>query len=212
MNSEYSDVTFIVDDEKLFAHKNILAMRSAYFRGLLYGGLAEATQREIKLNDVPLEAFKATLIYIYTGCMALCEMKDELILDVLGLAELYSFEALELAISSYLTGKVSEKNCCKIVDSVRLYNLKTLSNVCMEFMDQNASKVLASVDFGMLSQGSLRTLLERDSFFAPEIDIFKAVEKWYENNPTADIQVNPLRNLLNEPMLLKKYRQSKSFG
>lgn len=99
MNSEYSDVTFIVDDEKLFAHKNILAMRSAYFRGLLYGGLAEATQREIKLNDVPLEAFKATLIYIYTGCMALCEMKDELILDVLGLAELYSFEALNFIVS-----------------------------------------------------------------------------------------------------------------
>lgn len=194
MNSEYSDVTFIVNGEEIFAHKYILAMRSAYFRGLLYSGLAESTQREIKLNDVPLEAFKATLKYIYTGCMALCEMKDEHILDVVGLAELYGAEALKLAIVSHLTENVSEKNCCKIVDAIRLYNLETLGNVCMDFMDRNASKVLASVDFGILSQSSLCSLLERDSFFAPEVEIFKAVENWCEKNPTADIQVSQLRH------------------
>lgn len=190
MNSEYSDVTFIVEDEKIFAHKNILAMRSKfYFRGLLYGGLAEANQREIKLS-VPLEAFKAILKYIYTGCMSLNEMGCHRILDVLGLAEQYGFESLKLAISSYLTKIVSQENCCQILDAARLYDLETLNNFCLAFMDCTATKLLTSVNFNLLSQESVCSLLERDSFSAREIDIFNAVDEWYKNNPNANIQVN----------------------
>lgn len=190
MNSEYSDVTFIVDNEKIHAHKNILAMRSSsYFHGLLYGGLAESTQREIKLN-VPLEAFKATVKYMYTGCMSLDGMGYECILGVIDLAEQYGLESLKLTISSYLTRVVSKENCCSILNAAIKYNLKTLSNQLMEFMDCNASMMLTSADFQMLSQDCLCALLERDSFSAPEIEIFKAVVEWYENNPTADIQVN----------------------
>lgn len=85
-------------------------MRSSYFRALLYGGLAETTQRDINLK-VPLEAFKGLMKYVYTGCMSLNKMKEEHILDALGLAHKYGFEDLELAISTYLTGNVSQKNC-----------------------------------------------------------------------------------------------------
>lgn len=189
MNSQYSDVTFIVDDEKLFAHKYILAMRSSsYFHGLLFGGLAESTQREIKL-EVPLEAFKAILKYMYTGCMSLNEMGYECILGVIDLAEQYGLESLKLTISSYLTRIVSKESCCKLLNAANKYNLQTLSNQLMAFMDCNATLLLTSADFQILSQDSLCALLERDSFSAQEIEIFKAVVKWYENNPSADIQV-----------------------
>lgn len=188
LNSEYSDVTFIVEGVKLPAHKIILAARSSYFRALLYGGLAETTQREIELN-VPLEAFKALLQYIYTGCMSLSKMKEENILDSLGLANQYGFEALELAISTYLTNNLSQKNCCAILDAARLYNLETLSDVCMTFMDRNSTELLTSCSFKTLSQDSLCTLLDRDSFFAPEVQIFNAVHEWCKNNPNADIEV-----------------------
>lgn len=188
MNSEYSDVTFIVEGTKLPAHKILLAARSSYFRALLYGGLAETSQNEIELK-VPLEAFKALLDYIYTGCMSLAKMKEENILDSLGLANQYGFESLELAISAYLTNNLSLKNCCAILDAARLYNLETLSDVCMTFMDRNSTELLNSSTFKTLSQDSLCTLLERDSFFAPEVQIFNAVYDWCKNNRNADIEV-----------------------
>lgn len=65
-SSNYSDVTFIVENEKIPAHRVILAARSEYFRALLYGGLSEASQSEIVLK-IPLEAFKALLKYVYSG-------------------------------------------------------------------------------------------------------------------------------------------------
>lgn len=189
MNAEYSDVVFVVEGSRLPAHKIVLAARSQYFRALLFNGLAETTQNEIELK-VPLEAFKALLDYIYTGCMSLTKMKEENILDSLGLANQYGFETLELAISSYLTNSLSLKNCCAILDAARLYSLDTLSDVCMTFMDRNSTELLTSPTFKTLSQYSLCSLLERDSFFAPEVQIFNAVYDWCKNNPNADIEVS----------------------
>lgn len=188
MNSEYSDVNFIVDSVKFPANRSILAVRSSYFRGMLYGGLAETNQRDIELK-VPLEAFKSLLKYMYTGVMPLNNMKMDDILDSLGLAEQYALEALKLAISSYLNQNVSQEKCFEILDAARLYNLNTLIDVCLTFMDRNATELITSNRLKTLSQDSLCTLLERDSFFAPEVDIFRAVNEWYKNNPNADIQV-----------------------
>ncbi|XP_031623823.1 BTB/POZ domain-containing protein 9 [Contarinia nasturtii] len=187
MSSEYSDVAFIVEGVKLPAHKILLAARSSYFRALLYGGLCETNQNEIELK-VPLEAFKALLEYIYTGCMSLAKMKEENILDSLGLANQYGFETLELAISTYLTNSLSLKNCCAILDAARLYNLDTLSDFTLTFMDRNSTDLLNASTFKTLSQDSLCTLLQRDSFFAPEVNIFNAVYDWCKNNPNADIE------------------------
>lgn len=111
MDRKNSDLTFIVEGKKLFGHKIILAMRSPYFQALLYGGLSEAAQHEIELN-VPLEAFKASLKYIYTGLVSLTEMEEEQILELLDLAEQYNLKTLKSAISKYLQMKLSQKNCC----------------------------------------------------------------------------------------------------
>lgn len=189
MSSDYSDVTFVVEGIRIPAHRVLLAARSSYFRAMLYGGLAESNQDEIQLK-VPLEAFRALLEYIYTGHMSLLQMKEENILDTLGLANQYGFEALEKAISSHLKSNLSLKNCCAILDAARLYGLDTLATVCMTFMDRNSTELLKNSSFRTLSQYSLCSLLERDSFFAPEVEIFNAVHDWCQNNPNADTDVS----------------------
>lgn len=118
MNSDYSDVTFIVEDQKLYAHRVILAARSEYFRALLFGGLSESHQREITLK-IPVEAFKALLRYIYSGHMSLSQMKEENILDTLGLANQYGFTELESAISEYLRQVLTLSNVCAILDAAK---------------------------------------------------------------------------------------------
>lgn len=201
MNSMYSDLIFIVEGKEIPAHRNIVAMRSSYFKALLYGGLAETTQSKINLK-APLEAFKALLKYMYTGCMSLDEMNVVDILDSLGLAHEYGFEALVLAISTHLIKIVSQTNCCEFFDTARLYNLESLVDVCIKFMDQNATDLLVCSSFKTLSLDSLCALLERDSFYAPEVEIFKAVQEWYKNNPDANIEVIEFLKLQEIPLNL----------
>ncbi|XP_044738078.1 BTB/POZ domain-containing protein 9 [Chrysoperla carnea] len=184
-NEEYSDVTFVVEGQKLPAHKVVLAARSDYFRALLYGGMKESTQTEIEL-DAPLDAFKALLNYVYTGHMSVSGMKQDTVLDALGLAHAYNFVDLENAISFHLRHTLSLSNVCAILDAARLYRLNSLIRVCHRFMDRHAVQILKMDSIYNLSQGALAELLARDSFCAPEVDIFHAVCNWIKANQYAE--------------------------
>ena len=72
---EFTDVVFIVDGERVPAHKLILASQSEYFRAMLYGEMKEASQEDIPLPDIPLASFKTVLQYAYTGTL---EIEDQL--------------------------------------------------------------------------------------------------------------------------------------
>ncbi|XP_050073004.1 BTB/POZ domain-containing protein 9 [Anopheles maculipalpis] len=181
MSPDYSDVMFIVEKQRIPAHRVILAARSEYFRALLYGGMQETKQDEITLH-IPLTAFKSLLKYIYSGSMSLVNMKEEHLLDTLGLANQYGFADLEMAISDYLRQVLSLSNVCAILDAARLFALDGLTSVCYTFMDRNAAEILQHESFRNLSLDSLSSLLMRDSLFAREVEIFQAVFDWCRSN------------------------------
>lgn len=92
-----------------------------------------------------------------------------------------------------------------------LYNLKSLIDVCHTFMDQNAVNLLTHDSFKTLSHESLCSLLKRDSFFAPEVQIFIAVKEWSKHNGRDNIEsiVSLVRlSLMNFEQLLKVVRPS----
>lgn len=54
--------------------------------------------------------------------------------------------------------------------------------VCYEFMDKHAMDIIKHEGFLQLSSGALNDVLKRDSFYAPEIEIFSAVQSWVKVN------------------------------
>ncbi|XP_053988231.1 BTB/POZ domain-containing protein 9 [Hylaeus volcanicus] len=206
LSDDYSDITLIVGGQRFNGHKIILAARSQYFRALLFGGLKESTQCEIELKDANSTAFKVLLEYIYTGRMSLTDRREEVVLDILGLAHLYGFSELETSISDYLREILNIKNICLIFDAALLYQLEFLTRVCHEYMDKHACEVIQHENFLQLSTGALNELISRDSFYAPEVNIFLAVRAWVNANPDADsksvldkvrLSLVPITDLLN---------------
>ncbi|KOB68647.1 BTB/POZ domain-containing protein 9, partial [Operophtera brumata] len=114
LSSEYSDVTLIVEGQRIPAHKVILAASSDYFRALLYGGMREANQAEVELQ-APLQAFKALLRYVYSGHTGLSMLREDTVLDMLGLAHLFNFQELEAAISDYLRQTKMRLRFCSMI-------------------------------------------------------------------------------------------------
>jgi BTB/POZ domain-containing protein 9 len=166
------------------AHKVILAARSDYFRAMLYGGLSESTKDEIVLQ-VNKDAFKILLKYIYCGRLSLRKMHTpqmNLILDTLGLANLFGYVELKDEISNFLKNSLKLDNVCNILDASRLYELNALTNICYLYIDKNAEELLNHESFKYLNHESLIMLLARDSFYVEEIMIFKAVQGWIECN------------------------------
>jgi hypothetical protein len=67
---ELADVVLVVEGERFPAHRNVLAARSEYFRGLLLSGMQEGSgQQEIKLGEVSAGAFRVLLRYLYTAAV-----------------------------------------------------------------------------------------------------------------------------------------------
>ena len=186
MSEDYSDVTLIVDNHKIAAHRVILASRSNYFRALLFGGLRESRESTIELKSTSLAPFKLLLKYIYCGQLSLKSLKEDLIIEILGISNKYGFKDLEEAISDYMEDTLNVKNVCSVYEAAKLYGLTSLCKVCTTFIDRNAIDIMQHDYFMTLSPSSLKDMISRDSFCAEEIKIFKAVKDWVEANPTAD--------------------------
>uniref|UniRef100_A0A1S4GT02 BTB domain-containing protein n=1 Tax=Anopheles gambiae TaxID=7165 RepID=A0A1S4GT02_ANOGA len=181
ISDDYSDVTFVVEKERISAHRAILAVRCEYFRALLYGGLEESKQSEITL-DVSSTAFKHLLRYIYTGSLELKDMEVDDILTLLGLVHQYGITAFVKAISDYLYGVLTVENVCTIADEARLLDLKDLMEKCYEFIDENTRSIIQQESFSKLSYDMLSSVIDRNSLNIEEIEIFQATHKWCKSN------------------------------
>uniref|UniRef100_A0A6A7FRB5 BTB/POZ domain-containing protein 9-like isoform X2 n=2 Tax=Hirondellea gigas TaxID=1518452 RepID=A0A6A7FRB5_9CRUS len=186
LSSEYSDVMLVVAGQKFYAHRVILAARSNYFRAMMFGGLQESHQDEVEIKDANLTAFKVLLKYIYKGFIALHSEKEETVLEILALSHQYGFEELEGSVCDYLKDTLSVSNFCLIYDLTLLYCLSDLRAVCEDFLDKNATQIVRHATFRMLSPPALKSIIERDSFCAPEVEIFSGVKEWAESNDGVD--------------------------
>ena len=66
---KYTDIVFLVGDDRVLAHRAILAAQSEYFERMLFGDLREASMDEIWLQDVPVEPLRKVLKFAYSGSL-----------------------------------------------------------------------------------------------------------------------------------------------
>ncbi len=53
-------VQFVVENQKMFAHRIILCAANAKFRAMLAGGMSETTQREVEVSGISFLTFKVS--------------------------------------------------------------------------------------------------------------------------------------------------------
>ncbi|RNA10306.1 BTB POZ domain-containing 9 [Brachionus plicatilis] len=197
LDTDYADVKLIVDGVEFNAHKIVLAARSQYFRALLFSsGMSETNSSCIQIKEAKASAFRLLLQYIYKAKVNLKNEKEELLIDLLSLAHQYGFVDLQKSVSDYLESILDVKNVCSIYEIASLYQLSSLGLHCLRFIDKNCLELLRQNSLLHLSSDSLSSVIERDSFCAPELHIFSLVREWHELNKCAEAK----------PQLISKIR------
>ena len=180
-------------------------------RALLFGGLRETHEGRVDLPNTSAEGFRVLLHYVYSGRINLVDLKEDQLLEQLGLANRYGFADYENAIVHYLKAIIETRNVCDIYNVANLYSLTYLESVCLNHLDRNATEILVSESFLNLSANSVVAIVSRDSFCAPEEEIFRAVRAWAEANPDED-HLRPIScirlNIMQIPELLNVVRPS----
>ncbi|XP_050425985.1 BTB/POZ domain-containing protein 9-like [Adelges cooleyi] len=196
LNDGYTDVFLVVDGERLPAHRSVLASRSDYFRALLYNGLKETDDSEVKISEVSVTSFKILLQYIYTGRMNLSMLENDVVLELFSISHLYCLSNLHFSLSQYLRHHIIVQNVCYLFVMARIYQYKELENDTLDFIDNRATEVLQYEDFLSLSAEVIQVILNRSTVCANELDIFRAVCRWIENNQ-ADLDPDAQNQILS---------------
>lgn len=132
------------------------------------------------------EFMKLTISELLISSLSSANKETEDLVNIIALAHEYGFDALELSIFEWLISDLSLELCFTILNSTESFWLDALRDICATFMDRNATKVLSQDAFKRLKQDDLCKIIARDSFFAPEKKIYKAVCGWIKNNSIQD--------------------------
>lgn len=200
--SEHSDVTFVLDDgTEIASHRLILAIRSSFFRAMLFNGFQESHQPKVSLHDTNSTAFRAILEYMYTSKIEFSNVDLDILLEYLSLAHRYDLSQLITAISEYFKEILKNDNLCSIFNAAYFFQLTDLIDFCMQYSDKHADQLLEDPSFCKLTGDSLKELLIRDSFCVSELKIFNAVRTWYKANPTMGDSLRTLIGLVRLPLI-----------
>jgi len=184
--------------------------------------MRESSCDRIPITETRASTFRLLLQYIYTGKLNMRgeellqssqqQQHVEALIDLLGCAHKYGFVSLQHAVSDYLESILDVKNVCAIYDIAALYALDKLERTCVRFIDRNCVTLIRNQALLSLSQSSLAQILARDSFCAPELEIFHVVKRWHEVNniekPREELMSKLRLQLMSLDELLNDVRQS----
>ncbi|XP_050435259.1 BTB/POZ domain-containing protein 9-like isoform X1 [Adelges cooleyi] len=182
LNEKFSDVVLVVDNKRFHAHRAVLASRSDYFGALLYNGHIETYNKDVPIKEGSPTSFKVLLEYIYFGRINLSILKSNIILELLILSNVWRFENLQFSLSEYLCNNIDVHIVSSLFSVALFYQLKELEDASINFIDIHTLDVLQSKDSLSLSAEALQLILNRDTAYANELDIFRAVCHWIKKN------------------------------
>ena len=137
-NAELSDVVFLVEGKNVFCNRSILAVRSEYFRVMLFSG----GMRESYLPSVPIEigeisyvVFLKVLEFLYTDTVH--DITLETAFHLLIASERFMLDRLKALCEDIMRRDVNENNVIEILVASHRYHATGLKNIAMDFILKN---------------------------------------------------------------------------
>ncbi|GBB83421.1 hypothetical protein RclHR1_10140006 [Rhizophagus clarus] len=187
-DNEFYDITIEVGDDpyvKIFrAHMVILNYRSPYLRRILSTNVKknDGTLAHVKLPNISPEIFQMVLRYIYGGSLPLEEYDTLDIIKILVASNELSLQELIIHLQLFLVENKKnwmEQNFNLLYKtSFENNSFLKLQNFCIEFMSKEPEKIFNSIDFNLLSENCLISLIQHDNFKMNVIQVWENVLKW----------------------------------
>lgn len=103
-----SNVTFVVQEERILAHRAILSKRCDYFERMFASGMQETVDKEVEVKDAEPEVFRGLLHYLYSGTPP--RNLAEIALKLLVMADKYDVEELKQIAESHVSANLTADN------------------------------------------------------------------------------------------------------
>ena len=107
-SAKYSDVTFLVGEERILAHKAIVTTRSSYFDSMFDANMKESASNEVRVTDADPKVFAALIRFLYSGLPP--KKLSEYPMELLVLADKYGLTDLKNVCEGWLCTNICLNN------------------------------------------------------------------------------------------------------
>jgi rRNA-processing protein FCF1 len=199
LSDDLSDISFIIDGNKVFAHKFLLSAESSVFKAMFFGDFKESNNKEIELKETSIEAFKLFLKYFYFEGFKLREDVYNgylMAIEVFKLSHRFQMKQLSDVIEGELIQMISIDNIAIFCEIGLLYELNQLLEALKRFVAQNGEQIVVDKHFISESFETMSTILEiLSAANFPQYLIISAVKEIIEKNSDKDMK--SLKNSIN---------------
>jgi len=129
-DAKNTDVSFIIDDQVLHAHRSILSARSDYFESMFESGMIEGNSKKVEIKECDYTLFKKMIQFLYTDVPP--EDIVQIAPKLLPIADRYLMTSLK---NHCVTALLESLNQNTVKDALLLahhYNCPRLKSRCFE--------------------------------------------------------------------------------
>mmetsp|Transcript_112381 Transcript_112381/g.324637 ORF Transcript_112381/g.324637 Transcript_112381/m.324637 type:complete len:469 (+) Transcript_112381:134-1540(+) len=174
-----SDVVLRVQEERLPAHRALLGARSPVFKAMFFGAMRESGAKEVDISAFSAPTMKLLLHFLYAGVLEAVRL-DEMV-PLMACADHYGVTTLRDNICQHLHESMSPETACIVLALARTYQQEVIQERYLSFVLMNAQQVFRSEGFLQLDVAILQKLLDSDDARIEEVDLFKALVRWYRH-------------------------------
>ncbi|KAL8214942.1 hypothetical protein R6Q57_004391 [Mikania cordata] len=146
-NPTLSDVTFLIEGKRFYAHRICLLASSDAFRAMFDGGYKEKDAKDIEIPNIRWDVFELMMRYIYTGSV---DVNLEIAQDLLRAADQYLLEGLKRLCEYTIAQDIRVDNVSLMYDLSEAFNAVSLRNACILFVLKNFEKLHSKSWYGEL--------------------------------------------------------------
>ncbi|OAY83690.1 ARM repeat protein interacting with abf2, partial [Ananas comosus] len=154
-----SDVTFLVEGKRFYAHRIALLASSETFRAMFDGGYREKDARDIEIPNIRWEVFELMMRFIYTGSV---EVTTDIAQELLRAADQYLLEGLKRLCEYAIAQDVNLENISVMYELSEAFNAMSLRHTCILFILEQFDRICTQPGYFHLIQ---RIIPEIRSYF-----------------------------------------------
>uniref|UniRef100_A0A2C9VWP0 BTB domain-containing protein n=1 Tax=Manihot esculenta TaxID=3983 RepID=A0A2C9VWP0_MANES len=137
-NPTLSDVTFLVEGKRFYAHRICLLASSDAFRAMFDGGYRERDAKDVEIPNIRWDVFELMMRFIYTGSV---DVDIEVAQDLLRAADQYLLEGLKLLCEYTIAQDISVENVSLMYELSEGFNARSLMEACILFIFEQFDKL-----------------------------------------------------------------------